>query len=78
MSKKTVLKNRLREIRKSRNLSQEELAKMAGLSLMTISSIETERYVPNAGIAAEICLVLDVSFDDVFYLEKAIINDKEK
>ena len=36
-----ILRNRLKEIRKEQRLSQDELAKMVGVSRNTISSIET-------------------------------------
>ncbi len=43
-----VLRNRLKEIRKEQRLSQDELAKMVGVSRNTISSIETGQFSPTA------------------------------
>ena len=62
-----VLKNRLKEYRKELNLSQDELARMVGVSRNTISSIETGQFCPTAKLALVICIALDKKFEDVFY-----------
>ena len=67
MDDSLVLKNRLKEYRKELNLSQDELAKMVGVSRNTISSIETGQYCPTAKLALIICIALDKKFEDVFY-----------
>ena len=41
MNEHLILKNRLKEVRKGKKLSQTELAEMVGVSRNTISSIET-------------------------------------
>ena len=64
-----VLKNRLKEYRKELNLSQDELAKMVGVSRNTISSIETGQFCPTAKLALVICIALDMKFEDVFYFD---------
>jgi putative transcriptional regulator len=67
MDDSLVLKNRLKEYRKKLNLSQDELAKMVGVSRNTISSIETGQFCPTAKLALVICIALDKKFEDVFY-----------
>jgi putative transcriptional regulator len=67
MDDSLVLKNRLKEYRKELNLSQDELAKMVGVSRNTISSIETGQFCPTAKLALVICIALDKKFEDVFY-----------
>lgn len=67
MDDSLVLKNRLKEYRKELNLSQDELAKMVGVSRNTISSIETGEFCPTAKLALVICIALDKKFEDVFY-----------
>lgn len=68
MSKeKLVLKNRLKETRKSKQLSQAALAKLVGVSRTTISSIETGQFSPTAKLALILCIALDVKFEDLFY-----------
>ena len=44
MDEKLVLKNKLKEIRTEKGLSQAELAQMVGVSRNTISSIETGQF----------------------------------
>ena len=67
MDDSLVLKNRLKEYRKELNLSQDELARMVGVSRNTISSIETGQFCPTAKLALVICIALDKKFEDVFY-----------
>lgn len=67
MDDSLVLKNRLKEYRKELNLSQDELAKMVGVSRNTISSIETGQFCPTAKLALIICIALEKKFEDVFY-----------
>ena len=67
MDDSLVLKNRLKEYRKELNLSQDELAKIVGVSRNTISSIETGQFCPTAKLALVICIALDKKFEDVFY-----------
>lgn len=62
-----VLRNRLKEIRKEKHLSQGELAKMVGVSRNTISSIETGQFCPTAKLALILCIALDKKFEEVFF-----------
>ena len=64
-----VLRNRLKEIRKEQRLSQDELAKMVGVSRNTISSIETGQFNPTAKLALILCIALDKRFEDIFYFD---------
>ena len=64
-----VLRNRLKEIRKEQRLSQDELAKMVGVSRNTISSIETGQFSPTAKLALILCIALDKKFEDLFYFD---------
>ncbi len=62
-----VLKNRLKEARAERRLSQQQLADMVGVSRNTISSIETGQFNPTAKLALILCIALDKKFEDLFY-----------
>ncbi len=62
-----VLKNRLKDIRTEKGLSQSLLAEMVGVSRNTISSIETGQFCPTAKLALILCIALDRKFEDVFY-----------
>ena len=67
MEESLVLKNRLKEARADRGLSQAELAKLVGVSRNTISSIETGQFSPTAKLALVLCTALDKRFEDLFY-----------
>ncbi|MBM6777760.1 helix-turn-helix transcriptional regulator [Collinsella tanakaei] len=67
MKESLVLKNRLKEARAERGLSQTQLAEMVGVSRNTISSIETGQFSPTAKLALVICTALDKKFEDLFY-----------
>ena len=67
MKESLVLKNRLREARRARGLSQTQLAEMVGVSRNTISSIETGQFSPTVKLALVICIALDKKFEDLFY-----------
>ena len=67
MDDSLTLKNHLPEIRKEKNLSQSDLAKLVGVSRNTISSIETLQYAPTAKLALLLCVALDKKFEDIFY-----------
>ena len=67
MKNKLVLKNKLKEIRKELNISQQELADMVGVSRNTISSLETGQYEPTAKLALILSIALDKKFEEIFY-----------
>lgn len=67
MDDQLILKNRLKEIRAEKKLSQSDLAEMVGVSRNTISSIETGQFSPTAKLALVLCIALDRKFEDVFY-----------
>ena len=61
------LKNKLKEIRSKRGLSQEELAKKVGTTRQTIIAIEKNLFNPSAKLALLLCLALDEKFENLFY-----------
>lgn len=67
MNDTLVLKNHLKEIRSEKNLSQNTLAEMVGVSRNTISSIETGQFCPTAKLALILCVALDKKFEEIFY-----------
>ena len=69
MDESLVLRNRLREARMEKGLSQSQLAQMVGVSRNTISSIETGQFNPTAKLALILCIALDRKFEDLFYFE---------
>ena len=67
MDKELILKNRIKEVRMEKGLSQAELAEMVGVSRNTISSIETGQYSPTAKVALILSLALEKKFEELFY-----------
>jgi putative transcriptional regulator len=65
----TRLSNRLRVARAEHDLSQDQLARAAGVSRQTISSIETGQYCPSTLLAFRLARVLRVRVDELFQLE---------
>lgn len=69
MNDELILKNRLKEARTEKNLSQSQLAEMVGVSRNTISSIETGQFNPTAKLALILCVALDRKFEELFYFD---------
>ncbi|MGX7197016.1 helix-turn-helix transcriptional regulator [Enterococcus olivae] len=67
MDEKLILKNKLKEVRTEKNLSQAKLAELVGVSRTTISSIETGQFSPTAKLALILCIALDKKFEEIFY-----------
>ena len=67
MNDQLILKNRLKEIRTEKGMSQAGLAELVGVSRNTISSIETGQFCPTAKLALIQCVALDKKFEDIFY-----------
>ena len=63
------LGNRIRVARAERNLLQEDLARLVGVSRNTVSSIETGRYTPSALLAFRLAAALDLPIASLFWLE---------
>ena len=60
---------RLKSARAAKDLSQEELANVVGVSRQTISAIETGMFNPSAKLALILCIALDKKFEELFYFE---------
>ena len=69
MNSHLKLKNKLKEFRQAKGLTQTQLAEMVGTSKNTISSIETAQFCPTAYLAALLCFALDCKFEELFYFE---------
>ena len=54
---------RIRELRKERNMSQKQLAKVLGVDFRTVSFWETERYEPNISQIIKLCKLFEVESD---------------
>lgn len=67
MDELLILKNRLKDARVEKGLSQAQLAELVGVSRNTISSIETGQFNPTAKLALILCIALDKKFEELFY-----------
>ena len=67
---KLGLANRLRVARAERRLSQDDLARLVGVTRQTISSIENGQYCPSALLAFLLARALDQPIADLFFLEE--------
>lgn len=63
------LKNQLGYIRVSRGLSQQELAKISGISRHAISEIELDKRVPKLMTALMLAHALECRVEDIFSLQ---------
>ena len=63
------LGNRLKVARAEKNITQEELAGLAGVTRQTISSIETGQYCPSALLAFLLSKRVQKPVDELFFLE---------
>ena len=64
------LVNRLKVARAEKNLSQQQLALLAGVTRQTISPIETGHYNPSALLALVLARRLEKRVEDLFFLEE--------
>ena len=66
------MKNNIEAIRKERNIRQEELARVLGVSRQTISSLENGRYNPSILPAYKIAKYFDMTIEEVFLFEEEV------
>ncbi|WP_309623705.1 helix-turn-helix transcriptional regulator [Novosphingobium sp.] len=64
------LRNRLRELREARGLTQGQLAELVGVSRKTINTVENGIYVPSTVIALKLARALDEPVERLFSLTK--------
>ncbi len=64
------MKNRLEEIRKARDIRQEELAAALEVSRQTIGSLENGRYNPSILLAFKIARYFGMRIEEIFIYEE--------
>ena len=62
------LKNRLREERARRSLTQADLATMVGVSRKTINTVENEVFIPSTVLALRLARALGTTVEKLFQL----------
>ena len=71
MSGGVLMKNlKLKAARAGRDLSQQELADLVGVSRQTISAIEKGDYNPTINLCVKICRALGRTLDELFWEEE--------
>lgn len=61
------MKNIVAQLRKERDLSQEDLGNLLGVSRQTIISIEKERFDPSLPLAFAIARAFELPLEKVFF-----------
>ena len=64
------MKNKLRELRASKEWSQSDLADKLVVSRQTINAIETEKYDPSLPLAFKVARLFKLSIEDIFEPDK--------
>ena len=60
------MKNRVRELRATKEWSQSDLAVRLGVSRQTVNAIETERYDPSLPLAFKVARLFRLNIEQVF------------
>ena len=63
------MKNKLKELRKNQKLTQEELAKLIGISRQAINAIEKEEFDPSLPTAFKMSKLFKRSIEELFFFE---------
>lgn len=64
------MRNEVRAMRLTRNLSQAELAQALGVSRQTINAIETGKYSPSLALAIKLARFLNRGVEEVFHVDE--------
>lgn len=60
------MKNRLEELRKARDMRQEDLAQALGVSRQTVISLEKGKYNPSLSLAFKLARVFGTTIEEIF------------
>lgn len=72
------MQNKVRELRAGLNMTQEELAALAGVSRQTIISMESGRYNPSIMLAYKIAKHFGLPIEEVFLCEKELEEESKQ
>lgn len=64
------MKNTIRIERAIKNITQDDLAKIIGVSRQTINALESGKYVPSTVLALKIARYFEKNVQDIFALEE--------
>ena len=64
---KKMLGKKIKQIRKSKNLTQERLAEMIGIEVPSLSNIETGKFAPSVDTLEKLSRTLDVNLWELYF-----------
>lgn len=64
------MKNRIKELRKERKMTQEDLSQLVGVSRQSIIAIESGKYNPSLELAYKIAKTFDLIIEEVFIFDE--------
>lgn len=70
------MKNRIRDLRRAKKMTQEELSQLVDVSRQSIVAIETGKYNPSLKLAFKIAKQFDCSIEEVFLFDEGDENNE--
>ncbi len=64
------MKNSIKVERAKKDMTQEDLAKLLGVSRQTVNSMEKNRYAPSTILALKLSAIFECSVNEIFQLEE--------
>ena len=64
------LKNRVRQLREERGLTQKQLGEKVNVSRQAINAVETGKFDPSLWLAYDIAQLFDMSIEEIFIYEE--------
>ena len=76
MENKKLLGKRIKEIRKSKGLTQEQLSEMIDIETSSLSGIESGRFYPSLHVLEKIAQVFDVELIEFFKFSTVNLDEE--
>lgn len=74
----TVMYNKIKQLRKDKGVSQQELADYLGIERTSLSKIENMEYNPSAKTILKICEFFDLPIGDIFFSSPVSSDETKK
>lgn len=78
MELKESLGTKLKKLRASKNMSQNDVAKHLHITRQTVSAWENDKSQPDLEVLIQLCDLYDTSLDDLYEVKKGKVNTTEK
>lgn len=76
--KEITIENRLKEMRKRHQMSQEDLADALGISRQSVISLEQGRSLPSLPLAVSLCRFFNSAFEEIFEFEREMQKEFDR